>query len=352
MNHDRSQLLVSLLQLLCIGALMLASFAVLRPFLPALLWATVIAVATWPLLKWLEALCRGRRRLAITLMTLALALVIALPIVWLLSTLITNMPQLRELVSGWISSPIPAPPAWLSRLPLGERLMAEWQALAASTPTGVTEQLRPYALRAVQWMGSHVGDVGGLLLEFVLTLAFVVMLYIHGGELVIWVRRLAHRIGGVRGEESVVQAAEAMGAIAAGVVLTALAQAIISGVGLLAAGVPATGVLTSVVFICCIVQLGTLPVLVPAIVWLFYRGDTGWAVALCVWTAALTIGDGFLRAWFIQRGANLPFLLIFAGVIGGLLAFGVVGIFVGPILLAAALRLLQAWTEGSVDKSG
>jgi predicted PurR-regulated permease PerM len=101
------------------------------------------------------------------------------------------------------------------------------------------------------------------------------------------------------------------------------------------------------------VQLGTLPVLVPAIVWLFYRGDTSWAVALCVWTALLTIGDGLLRAWFIQRGAKLPFLLIFAGVIGGLLAFGVIGIFIGPILLAAAVRLLQAWTEGdTADSSG
>jgi predicted PurR-regulated permease PerM len=137
-----------------------------------------------------------------------------------------------------------------------------------------------------------------------------------------------------------------MGAIAAGVVLTALAQAIISGIGLLATGVPAAGVLTSVIFMCCIVQIGTLPVLVPAVVWLFYQGDTGWAVALAVWAAALTIGDGFLRAWLIQRGAKLPFLLIFAGVIGGLLAFGMVGIFIGPILLAAALRLLQAWVDG------
>jgi predicted PurR-regulated permease PerM len=345
-NTDRNQLLASLLQVLCVGALMLASYAILRPFLPALVWATVIVVATWPLLKRLEVICRGRRRLAIALMTLALLLVIVLPITWLLSTLITHMPQLRELVTGWISSPLPPPPSWLSRLPFGDRLVADWQQLAASTPTGMMEQLRPYVLRSVQWMGSHVGDLGSLLLEFALTLVFIVVFYINSDELASWVRRLAHRIGGVRSEESVVLAAETMGAIAAGVVLTALAQAIISGIGLLATGVPAAGVLTSVVFMCCIVQIGTLPVLVPAVVWLFYRGDTGWAVALAVWTAALTIGDGFLRAWLIQRGAKLPFLLIFAGVIGGLLAFGMVGIFIGPILLAAALRLLQAWVDG------
>jgi predicted PurR-regulated permease PerM len=200
-------------------------------------------------------------------------------------------------------------------------------------------------------MGSHIGSLGSLILEFVLTLILVVVLYSNGDALAVWVRQLAHRIGGARAEDSVVLSSETMGAIAAGVVLTALAQAIISGIGLAVAGVPAAGVLTSVVFIFCIIQFGTLPVLIPAVAWLFFRGDIGWAIALAVWTAALTIGDGFLRAWLIQRGAKLPFLLIFAGVIGGLLAFGVVGIFVGPILLAAALRLLNTWVDAGRNAS-
>ena len=351
MNTNQREFINSIVLVLCVGALIASAVAVVWPFLPALVWASIIVVATWPVLKKLEGICQGHRRLAITLMSLALLIVVVLPITWLLSTLITHAPQLKDMVTGWIAGPLPAPPAWLARLPFGDRLTMEWQEVISKTPASLVEQLRPYAMQSVQWMGSHIGSLGSLVLEFVLTLILVVVLYSNGDALAVWVRQLARRIGGTRAEDSVVLSSETMGAIAAGVVLTALAQAVISGIGLAVAGVPAAGVLTSVVFIFCIIQFGTLPVLVPAVAWLFFRGDTGWAIALAVWTAALTIGDGFLRAWLIQRGAKLPFLLIFAGVIGGLLAFGVVGIFVGPILLAAALRLLDTWIDSGRNES-
>jgi predicted PurR-regulated permease PerM len=345
MNSVKSELISAIVLVVCIGALVAGAILVVRPFLPALVWASIIVVATWPLLQRLLALCGGRRRLAISLLSLGLLIAVVLPITWLLVTLITHAPQLKDMVTGWLAGPLPAPPAWLARLPFGDRMALEWQKLVEQTPASLVEYVRPYALQSVQWMGSHIGTLGSLLLEFVLTMILVVALYLHGDALALWVRRVAHRIGGERAEESVVLSSESLGAIAAGVVLTALAQAIVGGLGLLIAGVPGAGLLTSVVFIFCIGQLGVTPVLVPAVVWLFFRGDTGWAVALAIWTVALTTGDGFLRAWLIQRGAKLPFALIFAGVIGGLLAFGVVGIFIGPIVLAAALRLLNAWVE-------
>jgi predicted PurR-regulated permease PerM len=352
MTNDRRELIGSIVLVLCIGALIAGAMAVIWPFLPALIWAAIIVIATWPVMRRLQVVCNGHRHFAITLMCLGLLVVVVLPVTWLLSTFITHAPQLKDLVTGWIAGPLPAPPAWLARLPFGDRLTEEWQQVVAQTPASLVEQTRPYVLQSVQWMGTHIGSLGGLVLDFLLTLILVVVLYIHGDMLAAWVRRVAGRIGGERAEESVVLSSETMGAIAAGVVLTALAQAIIGGIGLWIAGVPGAGLLTSVVFIFCIVQLGTLPVLVPAVLWLFFKGDMGWAIALAVWTTALTIGDGFLRAWLIQRGAKLPFILIFAGVIGGLLAFGVVGIFIGPILLAAALRLLNSWVETGRTPSG
>ncbi len=345
MTTDRRELIGSIVLVLCIGALVAGAVAVIRPFLPALVWASIIVIATWPVMRRLQVLCNGHRHLAISLMSLGLLIVVVLPVTWLLNTLITHAPQLKDMVSGWIAGPLPAPPAWLVRLPFGDRLTEQWQQVVSQTPASLVEQLRPYVMQSVQWTGTRIGSLGSLLLEFFLTLILVVVLYVHGDMLAAWVRRVARRIGGVRAEESVVLSSETMGAIAAGVVLTALAQAIVGGIGLWMAGVPGAGVLTSVVFIFCIVQLGTLPVLIPAVIWLFFKGDIGWAIALAIWTTALTIGDGFLRAWLIQRGAKLPFILIFAGVIGGLLAFGIVGIFIGPILLAAALRLLNTWVE-------
>jgi len=134
-----------------------------------------------------------------------------------------------------------------------------------------------------------------------------------------------------------------MRAIAAGVVLTALVQSVLSGLGLWAAGIPAAGVLTSVMFMLCIMQIGPMPILVPGILWLVFQDRIAAAVALSLWAVLIAGGDAILRPWLIQRGAKLPFILVLGGVIGGLLAFGVAGIFIGPILLAVVKRLMERW---------
>jgi predicted PurR-regulated permease PerM len=176
-----------------------------------------------------------------------------------------------------------------------------------------------------------------------MTLVLVVVFYLHGESLASTVRRLAKRIGGVRAEESIVLTAQAMRAIAAGVVLTALLESILSGFGLWVVGVPAAGILTSVLFMLCVMQIGPMPILVPAIVWLVFSNQYGWAIALSVWALLMSVGDAVLRPWLIQRGAKLPFILVFGGVVGGLLAFGIAGIFIGPILLAVVKRLMERW---------
>ena len=153
------------------------------------------------------------------------------------------------------------------------------------------------------------------------------------------------RLGGERGEAAVQLAGDAIRGVALGVGVTALVQAVLGGIGLAFAGVPVAGLLTALMFMLCIAQIGALPVLVPATIWAFWNGDTGWGIFLIVWSIIVATLDNVLRPLLIRMGADLPLLLIFAGVIGGLLGFGLVGIFVGPVLLAVSYTLLESWLD-------
>jgi predicted PurR-regulated permease PerM len=185
---------------------------------------------------------------------------------------------------------------------------------------------------------------GALMLQFVLTVAIAGVMYAHGEAAARQVLRFGRRIGGPRGEEAVVLGGKAIRAVALGVGVTATIQAAVGGLGLVITQVPFAALLTAVMFILCLVQLGPMFVLVPAVVWVWH-GSTGWGVFLLVWTLVVGTMDNFLRPILIMRGADLPLLLIFAGVIGGLLGFGLVGIFVGPVLLAVAYTLVGAWLD-------
>ena len=180
-------------------------------------------------------------------------------------------------------------------------------------------------------------------LEFLLTTIIAAMMYAKGETVASGVVRFAQRLAGDRGEQAVALAGQAIRSVALGVVLTALVQAVLGGIGLAVAGVPFVVILTGIMFLLSIAQLGPLAVLLPAIVWLYWRGSSGWGTVLLVWTVLITPLDNFLRPILIRKGVDLPLTLIFAGVIGGLIAFGLVGIFVGPVVLAVGFTLLKAW---------
>jgi predicted PurR-regulated permease PerM len=342
-NEQRSNLISSAILLACVAALLWGTLAVLRPFLPAILWAAIIVIATWPLMLRAQRLLGGRRSLAVATMSAALLVAVVAPVALLLGTLVTRLEELRDLGDRVLAGPWPPPPAWLARLPYGEQLSAQWQQAVVQSPEHWTEAVKPYLGKLAVWLSQHVGTLGSITLEFLLTLVLVVVFYLHGEALATAARRLARRVGGARAEEGAVLAGQAMRAIAAGVVLTALVQSVLSGLGLWVVGIPAAGVLTSVMFMLCVMQIGPLPVLLPAAAWLIYQHMTGWGIALLVWAMLMSVGDAFLRPWLIQRGAKLPFMLVLGGVVGGLLAFGLAGIFIGPILLAVVKRLMERW---------
>ncbi|PYB41837.1 AI-2E family transporter YdiK, partial [Serratia marcescens] len=157
------------------------------------------------------------------------------------------------------------------------------------------------------------------------------------------IRHFAVRLGSARGDAAVLLGGQAIRAVALGVVVTALVQSVLGGIGLAVSGIPAATLLTMLIFICCVAQLGPLLVLVPAIIWLYWHGDTTWGTVLLVWSCVVATLDNVLRPVLIRMGADLPLLLILSGVIGGLLAFGMIGLFIGPVVLAVSYRLLTAW---------
>jgi len=323
-----------------------ATFWVLSPFLTALLWATVISVAIWPVMIRLEAALGGRRGLTVAIVTAATLLVVFVPVTLALMTIVRNAHNVTTELGYLESIALPAAPPWLARIPFGgERLAAEWSRFAALDPQQRLAELTPYVQTALQWFVVKAGSVGMMLLQFLVTAIISAIVLARGESVRDGLLQFAARLAGQQGREAALMAARAIRGVVLGVVVTALLQAAIGGVGLFIAGLPAAALLTAVMLFLCLAQLGPMLVLVPAVVWLYWSGSTGAGTTLLVITAITAGLDNVVRPWLIKRGANLPLVLIFAGVIGGLLAFGIIGLFIGPVVLTVAYTLLVAWVK-------
>lgn len=329
---------------LSIGLMIVASLWVLQPFIAATVWAAMVVVSTWPIMLAVQLRLGGRRWLAVTVMTLAILLVLVLPLVLAVTTIVDHSNDIAEWAKAAVSAGVPAPPGWVEQVPLvGPKLALEWQQLAATSHEDLAAQAAPYVRTVLQWFAGQAGGFGLLLLHLILTVVVTVILYATGETAARGVRRFARRLAADRGENSVILAGQAVRAVALGVVVTAIVQSLAAGIGLAASGIPYATVLTAIIFILCIAQLGPILVLAPAVGWLYWSGDAVWGSVLLVWTLLVGGLDNVLRPVLIKRGADLPLLLIFAGVIGGLIGFGIIGLFVGPVVLAVTYRLLESW---------
>jgi len=331
---------------LFIGALIAASFWIFRPFLTAFIWATIIVIATWPLLMKLQAWLWNKRGLAVAAMTVILLLVLVIPLTLAIFAIIDSADE----ITGWIKSlstfTIPPAPEWVGRIPVvGKNIAGRWQQIAALPPEELSARLTPYARSALSWFIAKAGSVGMMILEFLLTVIISAILYAKGETAASGVRSFARRLAGQKGDETAVLAAKAVKGVALGVVVTAIIQSVLGGIGLEVTGVPAAAILTAVMFMLCIAQVGPTPVLVLSVIWLFYKGENLWAGVLIAWSVPVVTLDNIIRPVLIKKGADLPLLLIFAGVIGGLIAFGIIGLFIGPVVLAVSHVLLKAWVS-------
>jgi predicted PurR-regulated permease PerM len=352
----RTELARVTLSVLFIGGLIAGSLWVLSPFLAAFIWATMIVVATWPLMRRVEALCGGRRAPAVVVMTLGLLAILIVPLGVAFQAIFEHAGDLVALAGRLPTLPVPAAPEWLAELPVvGERLQTAWNRLAGGGVADLMVHAQPYARAVGAWLAQRAGGFALVIVQFVLIVILAALLYSGGEAWAGWMRRFGQRLAGEQGERMVVLAGQAIRGVALGVVVTALVQSALGGIGLAIAGVPFAAVLTAIMFALCIAQIGPILVLLGATAWGYYSLGAGWGTFLLVWALVVGLMDNFLRPLLIKRGADLPLLLIFAGVIGGLVSFGIVGIFVGPVILAVAYTLLDDWvgadSRPTVDNS-
>jgi predicted PurR-regulated permease PerM len=335
-------------------ALIAASVWILWAFLGAVVWATMIVVATWPFMLRLQRCLLGRRWLAVTVMTLLLVAIFVLPFAFVIGAFIEHFKEITAWATSLANFKLPPPPDWLGKLPLvGARVTSNWQQIAALSHEELAARLSPYLGGIMEWLAGQIGGFGGLLVQVALMVIVSAVLYATGESAAAMALRFGSRLAGDQGEQAIRLAGQAIRGVALGVVVTAMVQALAAGIGLAVVGVPFAVVLTAVMFLLAIVQVGVAPVLICAVAWLYWTGSATSGTVLLVWTVPVALIDNFLRPILIKQGVDLPMLLVIAGVVGGLLAFGLIGIFVGPVVLAVAYTLFTAWIDedGAISKN-
>ena len=349
MTESRSSdLFPRIFQVLALAALIATSLWIIRPFLVALIWATTVAIATWPVLLRVQRGLAGKRTLAVTVMTIALSSVFLIPLYFAITIVASNAERLSDLPKSLSTLALAGPPSWVHAIPIvGARVAVRWQELASAGPADISERLTPLIHSLALWFLAQTGNFGVLFLQFILTVVIAAILYANGEIAAEGVLRFGRRLAGAEGQKVMILAAQAVRGVALGVVITAVAQTLLAGIGLGIAGVPFPGLLTALIFILAIAQIGPALVLVGAVIWVYHQSGPLWGTSLLIWSVFCSTFDNFMRPLLIKRGADLPLLLVFAGVIGGLFSFGVIGLFIGPVVLAVAYTLLTDWVSES-----
>ena len=336
----------TVLSVLFICLLIGATFWILLPFLVSILWGAIIVVATWPLLERLQARIANKRGLAVLLMSMALLLIVLLPVLFAVMTIAKNAQNITAQVRSFDFVALSSPPEWLSHIPFaGERIASKWRAFVALSADERYSMLAPYAQRALQWFVARAGSTGTTIVHFLLAMIIAMILYARGEKFLEGLLNFARRLGGGQGEEVTLLAGKAIRGIVLGIVVTALTQAAVGSIGLFVTGVPAAGLLTAVMLILCLAQIGPLLVLIPSVIWFYWSQQPASGTVLLIFSVFAGTIDNFLRPYLIKKGADLPLLLVIAGVIGGLISFGIIGLFIGPVILAIAFTLFTQWVS-------
>jgi predicted PurR-regulated permease PerM len=324
--------------------LLLGCYLIVRPFLTAFLWGGIIAISTQGVYERVLRLVRGRRRLAATLTSLFLALILLVPIAAFAIQVAAGFPELAARVNQMFAGGLTQPPAWLSGLPLiGDRATSWWQSEAAD-PEKLRSTLRTLVRPVKDFLFAAAGGVTAGILEFALALLVAALLYVRAAALGAAVRRVALRLGGESGQRQVAVIGSTVRGVFRGLLGTCAVQAALAIVGFLVSGVPGALLLGMATFFLSVVPGGPALLWIPAALWLNATGSSGWAIFLAIWGLVVVGGsDNIVRPLLIGKGVDSPMALIFLGVVGGILAFGFLGLFIGPTLLTVGYNLFQEW---------
>ncbi len=320
---------------------------VLRPFFSPLLWAGVLTLSTWPVYARIEQLLGGRRSLAALVMTLLLTAAFVLPLALVGVSLAENVRGIVEAVRALFAGGPPQPPAWLETVPwVGPAVAAYWRELVAD-PERFAALLRALWQPLRDFLVASGVTIGSGLLQVSMSVLAAFFFYRDGRTIARHLRAAGYRVAGERAAHFFRIAVTTVESIVYGTIGTAIVQAVLAFIGFLIAGVPGVFVLAFATFFLSLFPGGAPVVWIPVTFWLYQSSGIGWALFMLLWgTFVISGADNIVRPYLISRGSEMPLLIVFMGVVGGALAFGFLGIFLGPTLLALGLAVLREWSEG------
>jgi predicted PurR-regulated permease PerM len=317
-------------------------FSIAQPFLVPIVWGMIIAVAVHHAFARLRRALGHRSGLAATLVTLGLLLVLILPLGMLSRALVDDVAGLAgRLMAGGVT--VPSPPSWLAGWPLvGPPLEQFWQ-LASANLGQALARIGPQLQAMGIWLLSFIAGAGFGMLSFMAAIVIAGVLLAHDKASQQLAEAVSIRLMGPPGAELVRLAERTIRSVARGVLGTALIQSLLVGIGLVAAGIPGAAFLTLLAFLLAVVQLGPAPILLGAVAYKLSLGLTPGAFAFLAWCILAGVSDNFLRPILLSRDGEVPLWVILIGTLGGLIAHGLIGLFVGPIVVALGYRLFQVW---------
>ena len=300
-----------------VTVLMMGCFAVLRPFLSAILWAVILSFSTWPVYRWIERAVRGRKGLAAGLMVWLVATVLIGPLVLLGISLAEDVTALIEMARQLLSQGPPDSPTWVAKLPVvGSPLHDRWQAMAGSGAK-LTTELMKYLIPLRDWALRSAANLSGGVLSLSLSVFIAFFFYRDGAALSRRLEALFDRVGGKQAPGLLRIAGNTIKSVVYGIIGAALAQGFLAGTGFLIAGIPGALLLGVLTCILSLIPIGPPLIWAPAAIWLFQTGETWWAVFLGLWGfLVVSAVDNVIKPYFISQGSRLPFILVFLGVLG------------------------------------
>jgi len=341
-NGSSGEVIQIALRLGLLAALIVWCLVIVRPFIGILAWSVVLAVALFPLYMWLSDHLGQRSKLAAFLVTVLAAALVIVPATWLGIGLVEGLKTLTDQL-GSEHPLVPSPPATIKNWPLvGEWLYDQWN-LASTNLEAVLSQLVPYVKPLLRSTLAMVGDMSFGALKFIIAVLLVGFLLPAGPQLVSASKTIVARLLPERSEDFIALAGKTIRSVSQGVVGIALVQAFLFGLGLKFAGLDSAGLLAFVVMVLSILQIGASIVMIPCIVWIWMTKNSGPALLITIYLVLVGLMDNVLKPLLMGRGLSTPMPVLFIGLLGGTLAHGIVGLFIGPIVLAVGWELMMAW---------
>ena len=334
--------LVVLLAMMCLE--------IVRPFMVPLIWGVIIAIASYPGFVRFERAIGGRSSLAATVWTLIGLILLLGPVSMIAAVLVENVQTLSsDLSDGALS--VPEPPDGIVNIPVVGEPIHDFWGLASSNLGAALNQIGSQLQAMSVWLLAAVATAGLGILQFMIALIIAGVLLTQAAAGGRAAHAVAARVVGERGPGFVTLAEGTIRGVTRGVLGTAMIQSTLAGIGLVAAGVPGGGLLAFVCLLFCTIQVGPGLVLIPSIIYVFWSGETLTAVLFTAWSIPVMLLDNVLRPILIGRGVDIPIVVILIGVIGGLMAYGLIGVFLGPVVVGLGYELFRAWVKGDKEPS-